>query len=71
MAGLPSFLAKTQEVSLGFSLNKVLEPIRDKRKHYEENPKEVMDILMAGTDKARVIAKETMEKVKKSMKLDY
>ena len=53
------------------SINKVLEPIRDKRKHYEENPKEVMDILMAGTDKARVIAKETMEKVKKSMKLDY
>ncbi len=53
------------------SINKVLEPIRDKRRHYEENPKEVMDILMAGTDKARVIAKETMEKVKKSMKLDY
>lgn len=53
------------------SINKVLEPIRDKRKHYEENPKEVMDILMAGTDKARVIARETMEKVKKSMKLDY
>ena len=53
------------------SVNKVLEPIRDKRKHYEENPKEVMDILMAGTDKARVIAKETMEKVKKAMKLDY
>ena len=53
------------------SINKVLEPIRDKRKHYEENPKEVMDILLAGTDKARVIARETMEKVKKSMKLDY
>ena len=53
------------------SINKVLEPIRDKRKYYEENPKEVMDILMAGTDKARVIAKETMEKLKKSMKLDY
>ena len=53
------------------SINKVLEPIRDKRKHYEENPNEVMDILMCGTDKARVIAKETMEKVKKSMKLDY
>ena len=53
------------------SVNKVLEPIRDKRIHYEENPKEVMDILMAGTEKARVVAKETMEKVKKSMKLDY
>ena len=53
------------------SINKVLEPIRDKRKHYEENPKEVMDILIAGSNKARVVAKETIEKVKKSMKLDY
>ncbi len=53
------------------SINKVLEPIRDKRRHYEENPKEVMDILIAGSNKARVVAKETIEKVKKSMKLDY
>lgn len=53
------------------SVNKELEPIRNRRKYYEENPKEVTDILMAGTDNARKIAKETMLKVKKSMKLDY
>ena len=53
------------------SVNNTLEPIRDKRKRYEENPKEVLDILMAGTNHAREIAKETMIKVKKSMKLDY
>ena len=56
---------------LAKNISEYLKPIRDKRKHYEENPKEVMDILIAGTDKAKVIAKETMEKVKKSMKLDY
>lgn len=53
------------------NVNQTLEPIRDKRKRYEENPKEVLDILMAGTKHAREIAKETMLKVKKSMKLDY
>ena len=53
------------------SVNKTLEPIRNKRKYYEENPKEVRDILMSGTENARKVAKETMEKVKKAMKLDY
>ena len=53
------------------SVNKTLEPIRNKRKYYEENPKEVRDILMSGTENARKVAKETMLKVKKAMKLDY
>ena len=53
------------------SVNNTLEPIRDKRHYYEERPNEVMDILMSGTQHAREIAKQTMEKVKKSMKLDY
>ena len=53
------------------NVNKTLEPIRDKRHYYEERPKEVMDILMAGTNHAREKAEETLEKVKKSMKLDY
>ena len=53
------------------SVNNTLEPIRDKRHYYEERPNEVMDILMSGTKHAREIAKQTMEKVKKSMKLDY
>lgn len=53
------------------NINKELSPIRDKRHYYEEHPKETLDILMSGTAKARKIAKETMEKVKKAMKLDY
>lgn len=53
------------------NINNKLEPIRDRRHYYEEHPDEVKDILMAGTEKARVIAKETMEKVKKAMMLDY
>ena len=53
------------------SINNELKPIRDKRAYYEQRPNEVKDILMSGTNHAREIAKETMKKVKKYMKLDY
>lgn len=53
------------------NINHELEPIRERRHYYEERPNEVKDILIAGTANARNIAKTTMEKVKKSMKLDY
>lgn len=53
------------------NINNTLEPIRNKRHYYEERPKEVRDILMAGTAHARELSKETMLKVKKAMKLDF
>ena len=53
------------------NINKELEPIREKRKYYEDRPNEVKDILMAGTNNAQKIAKETMKKVKEAMKLNY
>lgn len=48
-----------------------LKPIREKRAYYEEHPEIVDKILMEGTAKAQKVAKETMEKVKKAMRLDY
>ena len=48
-----------------------LKPIREKRAYYEEHPEVVDKILMEGTAKAQKVAKETMKKVKKAMKLDY
>ena len=48
-----------------------LKPIREKRAYYEVHPEEVDKILMEGTKRAREVAKETMRKVKKAMKLDY
>ena len=48
-----------------------LRPIREKRAYYEEHPEEVDKILIEGTAKAQKVAKETMKKVKKAMKLDY
>ena len=48
-----------------------LEPIREKRKYYEERPELVDKILIEGTNKARKVAKQTMKEVKQAMKLDY
>ena len=56
---------------LAKNINKELEPIREKRKYYEEHPEIVDKILMDGTKKAQNEAKKTMKKVKKAMMLDY
>ena len=56
---------------LAKNINATLDPIRQKRKYYEERPELVDEILIKGTEKARATAKETMKKVKKAMKLDY
>lgn len=48
-----------------------LKPIQEKRKYYEEHPNEVKAILEQGTENAQKIAKETMQEVKHSMKIDY
>lgn len=49
----------------------LLKPIQEKRKYYEEHPEEVNEILKEGTEAARAQAKKVMNKVKKSMILEY
>lgn len=56
---------------LAEDLIKFLEPIREKRKELEKNPKEVMDILTAGTQKTLLRAEETMKLVRKAIKIEY
>ncbi len=56
---------------LAKNISDTLKPIREKRAYYEEHLEEVDKILIEGTKKARQEAKQTMEKVKKAMKLDY
>jgi tryptophanyl-tRNA synthetase len=53
------------------NINKFLDPIREKRKYYDEHPEEVDRIIKEGTKKAQETAKETLKKVKKAMKIDY
>jgi tryptophanyl-tRNA synthetase len=56
---------------LASALNDFLDPIRERRKRYEENPEEVERIIKEGTLRAREVAKETMVKVRRAMKIDY
>ena len=50
---------------------KELNPIREKRKYYEERPEELKKILMDGTTKAKEEAAKTLKDVKKAMRIDY
>jgi tryptophanyl-tRNA synthetase len=53
------------------ALNNLLKPIRERRAEFEKNPEELDKILKEGTAKAREVAKETMAKVRRAMKIDY
>jgi len=52
-------------------LNALIDPIRTRRKHYEQRPDDVIDVLKAGTAKANAVAEETLELAKKAMRQDY
>jgi len=55
------------------ALVQILNPMQERRKKYEENPRLAWDILEAGSAKARVVASSTMDEVRASMNmsLDY
>jgi len=52
-------------------MNEFLDPIREKRKFYENNIDMVDQILKNGTMKAQDVAKTTMNDIHKKMKIDY
>lgn len=52
-------------------LQKELSPIREKRKHYEQNIPEIFDMLLKGSEDAREVGAETLKKVKTAMGINY
>jgi len=50
---------------------RILNPMQERRKKYEDNPRLAWDILEAGSARAREIAGATMDEVRTSMGLDY
>ena len=52
-------------------LNKFLEPMRVRRHELEQDIPEIYNILRKGTDKARETAAQTMDEVRKAMRIDY
>lgn len=52
-------------------LEEKLAPIRERRKHYEQNIPEVYEILRKGSEKAREEAAKTLDRVRAAMKINY
>ncbi|KAG6559781.1 Tryptophan--tRNA ligase 2 [Candidatus Rhabdochlamydia oedothoracis] len=52
-------------------LQAFLEPIRKRREHYAQDPREVMNILQKGTDRANLVTHQTLIEVRQAMGLDY
>ncbi len=56
---------------LAQALNTFLDPIRERRAHYEAHPTLVREALAAGSAYARNVGRETMEEVRTVLRLDY
>ncbi|MFH1560719.1 MAG: tryptophan--tRNA ligase [Chloroflexota bacterium] len=54
---------------LAAALNDFLEPIRERRGHYQQHPELVRDALLEGTRYAKTIAEATMAEVRDSMRI--
>ena len=52
-------------------LNKMLEPMRQRRHEFEQDIPEIYNILKKGTEAARETAAQTMDEVRKAMQIDY
>ena len=52
-------------------LNKFLEPMRQRRAEFEKDIPEIYNILKRGTEQAREVGAQTMDEVRKAMRIDY
>src|SRR3989344_6890692 len=56
---------------LAEELNNFLDPIRKRRLEYQKDTNYIKKILLDGTEKARVIASQTLKEVRRVMKINY
>ncbi len=52
-------------------INKMLDPIRARRHEYEQDIPEIFNVLKKGSEMAREAAAQTMDEVRKAMRIDY
>ena len=52
-------------------LNELLDPIRTKRAELSKNPDEIMQMLQRGSEKANIVANETLAKVRAAIGINY
>jgi len=55
------------KAAMAENLIKWIAPIRERRLHYEQHPKQVLEILDQGSAKAKQFAKQTMQRVRDSI----
>jgi len=56
---------------LARAINAALEPLRDRRRDVLGRPDALREILIEGSRRARLVAQDTMERVRAAVKLDY
>ena len=52
-------------------INRMLDPIRERRRQYEQDIPEIFNILRKGSEAARETAAKTMDKVRAAMRINY
>ena len=52
-------------------INRMLDPIRERRHAFEQDIPEIFNLLKKGSEQAREIAAQTMDEVRKAMQIDY
>lgn len=52
-------------------LNDTLEPIRERRRQFEQNIEAVYEMLRRGSERARAEAAQTLKEVRRAMRIDY
>lgn len=53
------------------ALNGFLEPVRERRRYYEERPKLLQEIIHSGSERARKVGAETVRQARDAMSLNY
>ena len=61
----------TSKKILNSVINKMLDPIRARLHEFEQDIPEVFNILKKGSEDARELAAQTMDEVRKAMRIDY
>ena len=49
----------------------IVAPVRERRRHFEQRPDDVIDALRVGTRKANAVAEETLASAKKALRQDF
>jgi tryptophanyl-tRNA synthetase len=59
------------KTKLAVAINNLLDPIRERRQQALSRPGYIKDVLMDGSRRAQVVARQTMARVRDAVKLTY